>query len=142
LELGVDTELAENVSGACCFCFTGFGRYHEPHCPKYGVTAETDVELTLTIPKSLAQYNVDLHRFFTAMLVKLDKNSHKQTPVVDDVPRIIERLRSEITEFEEQFAADALDMNTLFELADVANYAFLADVAIQTKIRGGDADGT
>jgi len=22
-----------NVSGACCYCFTGFGRHHEPGCP-------------------------------------------------------------------------------------------------------------
>lgn len=25
----------DHVSGACCYCFTGFGRYHEPQCPKY-----------------------------------------------------------------------------------------------------------
>lgn len=93
------------------------------------------MELTLHIPESLAQYNVDLYRFFTAMLVKLDKNSHKRTPEVEDVPRIIERMQVEVGEFEEQFAIDALDMNTLFELADVANYAFLANVAIQTRIR-------
>ncbi len=23
----------DNVSGACCYCFTGFGLHHEPQCP-------------------------------------------------------------------------------------------------------------
>lgn len=93
------------------------------------------MELTLHIPDSIKHYDNDLYRFFNAMLVKLDMNSHKRTPEVDDVPRIIERLRGEVTEFEEQFASDALDMNTLFELADAANFALLADIAIQSKIR-------
>jgi len=25
--------LSDSVSGACCYCFTGFGNYHEPTCP-------------------------------------------------------------------------------------------------------------
>lgn len=29
-----------NVSGACCYCFTGFGGYHEPGCPRYEKPAQ------------------------------------------------------------------------------------------------------
>lgn len=29
------TEDEDQVSGACCYCFTGFGAHHEPECPRY-----------------------------------------------------------------------------------------------------------
>jgi len=31
----IDDRLAHSVSGACAYCFTGFGDYHEPQCPRF-----------------------------------------------------------------------------------------------------------
>jgi hypothetical protein len=70
------------------------------------------------------------------MIVKLAKNSHKKTPTTKDIPTIIDLLREEIREFEQQFFEDKHDPNVLIELCDAANFAFLAFAALKLQDLG------
>lgn len=85
------------------------------------------------VPDSLAEYTDTLADFLEGMIRKLDVNSHKKTPTTKDIPEIIENLREEVIEFEEQLALDKFDENTLIELMDAANFAFLAYVALRLQ---------
>jgi len=89
--------------------------------------------MMIHIPNSLNRYNDYLESFFEGMMKKLDKNSHKETPTTKNIPEIIAHLRAEIIEFEEQFVLDKHDENSLIELMDVANFAFLAYVALRMQ---------
>src|SRR5262245_52967896 len=91
------------------------------------------VELNITLPKSVEKYGVFLADFIDGMLVKLDKNSHKETPTLKTLPEIMELLRKEIIEFEEQLNANKFDENSLIELMDQANFSFLAYVALRIQ---------
>jgi hypothetical protein len=71
--------------------------------------------------------------FVQGMVTKLDKNSHKETPTTHDIPGILDLLHEEILEFEEQLNRDKFDENTLIELMDTANFAFLAYVALRMQ---------
>jgi len=85
------------------------------------------------VPESLQEYTEVLSDFFGSMMHKLDANSHKKTPTTKDIPEIIQNLREEVIEFEEQLALNKFDENTLIELADAANFAFLAYVALRLQ---------
>lgn len=85
------------------------------------------------LPKSLTRYADEIEGFFESMIMKLDKNSHKETPTLKSIPEIIQNLREEVVEFEEQLALNKFDENTLIELADTANFAFLAYVALRLQ---------
>lgn len=74
-----------------------------------------------------------LRDFIDLMVTKLHDNSHKTTPTRDDIPKIISLLRRELEEFEEQLALEKNDPNTLIELCDAANFAFLAFVALRSQ---------
>jgi hypothetical protein len=89
--------------------------------------------LLVHIPSSLDGLIEHIADFFDGMLHKLDINSHKKTPTSDDIPQIIEKLRAEVIEFEEQFQIDKFDPNSKLELADTANFAFLAYVALRLQ---------
>jgi len=89
--------------------------------------------MVIHIPNSLNQYNDYLEGFFEGMMKKLDKNSHKETPTTKNIPQIIEHLLEEVHEFEDQLSLDKFDENTLIELMDVANFAFLAYVALRMQ---------
>jgi hypothetical protein len=67
------------------------------------------------------------------MIAKLDKNSWKQTPTVNSLPEIMDLLREEIFEFENQMADDKFNENSLIELMDQANFSFLAYVALRLQ---------
>jgi len=67
------------------------------------------------------------------MIKKLDKNSHKDTPSIKDMGRIMDLLLDEVVEFENQLHLDRFDENSLIELADQANFAFLAYVALRNE---------
>ena len=90
-------------------------------------------QMVIEIPTSLGQYFHHLNYFFRGMIYKLDKNSHKETPTTKDIPAILDLLAEEIVEFEEQLAKDKFDENTLIELMDTANFAFLAYVALRMQ---------
>ena len=92
-----------------------------------------DKVLMLHVPASLEKFGEHLMWFVEGMIVKLDKNSHKTTPTSKDIPAIIEDMREEIIEFEEQLALNKFDENTLVELMDAANFAFLAYVALRMQ---------
>lgn len=83
------------------------------------------------IPPALEKYQGLLAEFFAGMVYKLDLNSHKDTPTREHVLRIVELLRVEIEEFLEQLTKDKYDSNSLVELFDTANFAFLAYVALR-----------
>src|SRR4249919_1288281 len=89
--------------------------------------------LVIIVPKSLETHQLYLLNFFNGMIRKLDKNSHKDTPTMKSIPEIIENLREEVVEFEEQLAANKFDENTLIELMDAANFAYLAYVALRRQ---------
>jgi len=75
--------------------------------------------------------------FMQGMLFKLDKNSHKNTPEIEDIPGMVRMLLVELTEFQDQFRDDRHNPNTLIELFDVANFAFLMFLALRNQ---GHAD--
>lgn len=87
--------------------------------------------LLINVPPSLEQYRHLLEEFFIGMIHKLNLNSHKDTPAREQIEGIISLLRREIEEFEEQLAKDKFDPNSLVELFDTANFAFLAFVAMR-----------
>lgn len=89
--------------------------------------------LVVEIPPSIEQYRKLLERFVEGMVMKLDKNSHKQTPTLKSVPAIIDDMMLEVDEFELQFFENKDDENTLIELFDVANFAFLAYIALRNQ---------
>jgi SNF2 family DNA or RNA helicase len=78
-----------------------------------------------------------LREFLQGMLHKLDINSHKRTPEITDVPGMTDMLIGELEEFTEQFETNKHDVNTLIELFDVANFAFLIFLALRNQ---GHAD--
>jgi len=92
--------------------------------------------ILIQVPNSLRNYHDHLQRFFEGMMVKLHRNSHKKTPTTNDIPTIIDLLREEIREFEQQFFEDKDDENVLIELMDAANFAFLAYVALRLQDLG------
>jgi hypothetical protein len=67
------------------------------------------------------------------MIHKLDINSFKDTPTVKSIPQILDDLQQEVIEFEEQMALNKFDENTLVELMDTANFAYLAYVALRMQ---------
>jgi len=87
----------------------------------------------LEMPESLAPWNSLLVDFFQGMMMKLDKNSHKETPTKETLPKIMDLLREEIKEFEEQLYKDRFNENSLIELMDQANFSFLAYVALRRE---------
>lgn len=91
------------------------------------------VNIIVQVPDSIKVWQPFLLRFFEGMIAKLDKNSHKQTPKLETLPRIMELLKDEIAEFEEQLEEDRFDENSLIELMDQANFAFLAYVALRME---------
>jgi AICAR transformylase/IMP cyclohydrolase PurH len=91
------------------------------------------ISVFIQVPDSIAQYREHLHEFFMGMILKLDKNSHKETPTKETIPKIMDLLRMEIAEFEEQMDKDKFDENSLIELMDQANFSFLAYVALRMQ---------
>ena len=91
------------------------------------------VNILVQVPDSIKAWQPFLLRFFEGMIAKLDKNSWKQTPQLESLPRIMELLMLEIDEFNEQIDTDKFDENSLTELMDQANFAFLAYVALRME---------
>jgi hypothetical protein len=89
--------------------------------------------ILIQVPNSLFKYHTPLRYFFEGMIKKLEKNSHKDTPTIKSIPEIVENLREEIIEFEEQLGIDKFNQNTLIELMDAANFAFLAYIALRMQ---------
>ena len=89
--------------------------------------------IVIQIPNNLFGYHTQLRDFFEGMIMKLSLNAHKKTPTTADIPFIIDLLQQEIIEFEDQFARNKYDENTLIELMDAANFAFLAYVACRLQ---------
>lgn len=89
--------------------------------------------IIVQVPDSLRQYHSLLLDFVNTMINKLDKNSHKQTPTTASLPTIMELLQLEIDEFMEQIGEDKFNENSLVELADQANFSFLAYVALRLQ---------
>jgi hypothetical protein len=85
----------------------------------------------MKVPNSISKYEKLFQEFMGGMLDKLDKNSHKDTPTRENLAGIVILLRVELEEFEEQLADNKFDPNSLVELFDVANFAFLAYVALR-----------
>jgi hypothetical protein len=90
-------------------------------------------EITLDVPPSLEKYTIHFGLFFAGMIEKLDKNSHKDTPTIATIPKILSLLQGEVEEFKDQFYEDKNNENTLIELMDVANFAFLAYIALRLQ---------
>jgi len=87
--------------------------------------------IVVSIPPSVLSYQHHLKNCFDGLVKKLDANSHKQTPTEADIPAIIDLMVEEIDEFETQLKEDKFNENTLVELMDAANFAFLAYVALR-----------
>ena len=92
----------------------------------------TDLVLTI-VPNSVEAWSPFFKQFTMLMMEKLDKNSHKGNPAIKDLAGLMTLLKAEIKEFEDQIALDRFDRNATLELADIANYAFIAYVAIKLE---------
>lgn len=117
------------VRGLLCHsCNNQLGIYE-----KYCEVFETYLgnRIGLDVPSSIKVYTIELLRFFLGMLEKLDRNSFKSTPTRKDVHQITALLLREVAEFLEQVSEDRTDDNTYKELYDIANFAFLAAVALK-----------
>lgn len=88
---------------------------------------------TVWMPDSIGQHHAHLLRFFEGMIDKLHKNAHKDTPTAKSVGLMMSKLREEIEEFEVQLAENKFDPNSLIELMDQANFAFLAYVYLRME---------
>ena len=100
------------------------------------------VFVTVGVPEKIEQFSCLLQTFFEGMIAKLEKNAHKETPTVASLGDIMDLLIEEIVEFEEQLALDKFDENSLIELMDQANFAFLAYVALRRDgVKHGTAGG-
>jgi hypothetical protein len=100
------------------------------------------VMITIEVPDSIKVWAPFLLKFFQGMMMKLDKNSHKKTPTLESLPRIMDLLRGEIKEFEDQWEMDKFDENSLIELMDQANFSFLAYVALRMEgVEHGNKEG-
>jgi hypothetical protein len=98
-----------------------------------------DKVLLIDMPPSLNNLAEHFVEFIDIMLMKLDQNSHKKTPTMVDIPRIMDLLDGEVQEFKEQFYSDKYGRNTLVELADTSNFAFLAFVALRMQgVKNGE----
>jgi len=89
--------------------------------------------MRINTPPSIVSLRNHLRDFLDIMVYKLHQNSHKTTPTRDDIPNIVNGIRREIEEFEEQVGENKDDPNSLVELADAANMAFLAFVALRNQ---------
>ncbi len=89
--------------------------------------------ILVQVPDSLRLHRDHLLKFFEGMIHKLDINSFKDTPTVKSIPQILDDLQQEVIEFEEQMALNKFDENTLVELMDTANFAYLAYVALRLQ---------
>jgi len=97
--------------------------------------------IIVQVPDSLRSYHSFLQDFFIKMIIKLDKNSWKETPTKANLHEIMDLLVDEVVEFESQIHKDRLDLNTFMELADIANFAFLAYVALRLEgVKHGDQE--
>jgi len=94
--------------------------------------------IEMKVPDSIDKFSTYLYEFFDLMLHKLDVNSHKDTPSKESLGRIMELLLDEVVEFEDQLKEDKFDLNSLVELADQANFSFLAFVALRKDGVGDD----
>lgn len=93
--------------------------------------------IVVSLDPKLKKYDRQLQAFFSGMLAKLALNSHKDTPEKSDTHKLTALLLRELAEFLEQVSTDRTSQNTIVELWDVANFAFLASVALQPGINGG-----
>jgi hypothetical protein len=93
--------------------------------------------MKLNLPSELMLLEERLREFFQGMLYKLAINAHKKTPEMVDIPGMTEMLLEELREFTEQFNEDKTDANTVIELFDVSNFAFLMFLALRNQ---GNAD--
>lgn len=91
------------------------------------------MKIEVDIPESINDYGQLLSDFVKTMVHKLDKNSHKETPTKESLPAIMDLLVEEIYEFEQQIEADRFNENSLMELADQANFSFLAYIALRKQ---------
>jgi hypothetical protein len=88
-------------------------------------------QIAIATPPSLQKYRSHLRSFFEGMVRKLDLNSHKNTPDKEQIETMLELLRAELTELEDQLKENRLSPNSLVETQDAANYAFLIFLALR-----------
>ena len=91
------------------------------------------IDMCLELPEPLELLEERLREFFQGMLYKLSINAHKRTPETTDIPKMMEMLLAELEEFRVQFVEDREDANTIIELFDTANFAFLIFLALRNQ---------
>lgn len=91
------------------------------------------MSIKIEIPSSIEVHRRDIEKFVKLMVHKLDINSHKNNPTRADASKMIELMKDEVLEFEEQYQDDKTDPNASLELADCANFALLAYVSLNNE---------
>lgn len=87
--------------------------------------------IIVEIPEELAGLQGDLQWFVGVMVEKLYQNRHKATTQSTEPSTFLLKLQAELLEVHEQWLADPCHPNMTRELADAANFAFLAHCAIE-----------
>ena len=89
--------------------------------------------IMIFIPRELEAHRENLAGFFDGMVRKLYRNRHKDDVTLPAIPMLMGLLQGECAEFEEQLEINKFDENSLIELMDVANFAYLAYRALRKE---------
>lgn len=81
--------------------------------------------MNISIPPAILDLAQPLAEFVGAMVHKLNVNSHKRAITDDDIDGLLQKMADEIDEFREQRQQNLQDPNSLMELVDTSNFAFL-----------------
>lgn len=95
--------------------------------------------IAVDVPEDVQKYTPHLQSFVAGMVQKLHRNAHKNTPNVTQIGDIVSLLKLEVAELEEQLNEEKFNSNSMFELYDVANFAFLTYLAL--RLDGVSAPG-
>lgn len=91
------------------------------------------MKITVDIPEDIAEYGSHLENLLRLCVTKLFVNAHKSTPDMNEAEEMIDRLREELKELEDQLVENRLKGNSLLEIADVVNFALLTYIAIRNE---------
>jgi predicted ribosome quality control (RQC) complex YloA/Tae2 family protein len=91
------------------------------------------MKIEIEIPDDIAEYGDHIKNLLGLCVTKLFVNAHKITPDIKEAEDMIDRLKEEVQELEDQLTENRLKGNSLLEIADVVNFALLTYIAIRNE---------
>lgn len=89
--------------------------------------------MRIVLPAILSKHEDHFNSFVEGMIFKLHVNAFKDDLVIKDVPKLIDGMMEELTEFRDQLALEENDPNTLAELVDMGNFVYLLFALMRKK---------